>query len=154
MANIIRGKVNKAALDQIRDNPDYAPWLPVFELCADGLIEFIEIQHKCGDFSSVIDEAPCNAVWYMADDTDHAEGPAGFDEKCLAKLLSKVKLGALIVGDPRSAPNNFYQAVAVAASLGTPGIIVDTRSEYEIEWHNLLDPKMPLLWLTYNQGNA
>jgi len=21
------------------------------------------------------------------DDTDHAEGPAGFDEKCLAKLL-------------------------------------------------------------------
>lgn len=72
----------------------------------------------------------------LGDDLDEALGPAAFDERSLRRSLKGVRLAAVVSCEPL--PEILADAARHAVLLRKNVVIIETQSEQEIPWLNLI----------------
>jgi len=112
-----------------------SPWLvPICDATARG-VRFQIIPPNLGRFH-------CNSierktVSIVGDDSTVALGPKGFHGKSIKRLLQSAHAIALITC---AAQSDIYRCAAIGAELGGHFVIVESRTEFEAEWIEVIEP--------------
>lgn len=124
--------VPRARLDDaVRRAPQHLR--PLWEAVRDWNCTHAFIQQGKARFALAPDRRPCIAL--IGDDMHTSLGPDGFHRKSLRRLIERCSAAGVMVGlEPQA-----YQRVCTNAVLLRQNVvIVETRTQHEIEWVNFL----------------
>lgn len=137
-------------LDRIESSAaEKAPHLlPVLQAIRHHGVGFLVIPQRASDLDRGIALLAPPFIVIVGDDTNVALGPDQYDRAALERLIGMVDGVAIISSAP---PAEAYASIAMMAVVNCNGLIIETRSEQEIAWTNLVQtvrPQMPILLCT------
>ena len=123
--------VSRARLDfAVEHGPEHLRH--VYRAVRDGAVTFGFVTQRSGRFAFP-SRLPVIAIF--GDDLDEALGPAGFHRKSVRRFVASCA-GAVVIACDAQPP--LYHAAAAAVVLRRNVVLVETRSEHEADWIDLI----------------
>jgi len=133
----VAGDISRARIDRYLATAP-AHLRPILLAVRDQGCAWANIPQKAGRF-----EVPTGRplISIIGDDLHVAMGPAGFHRKSVRRLLAASRFISIVAAEPQVLA---YATPALgAAGLGVNGTIIETRPEFELQWHALAKAEAP-----------
>ncbi len=124
--------VHRARLDAAVEHGP-AHLRPMYLAVRDHGVSFAVVTQRAGRFAFPSDKP---VVALLGDDLDEALGPAGFHLKSVRRFVASCEGAVIIACDPQ--PRLYIAAATVAVMLRRNAVIIETRSEHEADWVDLI----------------
>ncbi|MCJ2065187.1 hypothetical protein MKK63_21075 [Methylobacterium sp. J-088] len=133
----VASDISRARIDRyLATAPDHLR--PILLVVRDSGCAWMNIPQQIGRF-----EIPKGRplVSIIGDDLDTAMGPAGFHRKSIRRLLAASRFISIVAAEPQVLA--YATPALAAAGLGVNGTIIETRPEFELQWHALAKAEAP-----------
>lgn len=106
---------------------------PFYRAVRDAGISFATVLQHAGRFSFPSDKP---VIALLGDDMHEALGPAGFNRKSVRRFVATCAVAVVVACDAQ--PRFYAMAAHAAVCLRCNVVIVETRSEHEVDWIDLI----------------
>ena len=131
----------RARLDfAVEHGPEY--FRPIYRAVRDCGISFATVTQHAGRFGFPSDKP---VIALLGDDMHEALGPAAFNRKSVRRFVATCAAAVVIACEAQ--PRFYAMAAAAAVCVRRNVVIVETRSEHEADWIDLVQAVNPAIKL-------